>query len=63
MRPISRAEGAARFFDDVAGLLRFPDAPKVYWAQWADDSLGLLTNDLHRKALFNAFKSTRRSCP
>jgi len=54
--PISRAEGAARFFADVRGLLTFPDVPKVYWAQWADDSIGLLTNDLHRKALYNAFK-------
>ena len=54
--PISRAEGAASFFTDVRGLLTFPDVPKVYWAQWADDALGMLTNDLHRKALFNAFK-------
>ena len=54
--PVSRAEGAARFFTDVRGLLNYPDVPKVYWAQWADDSIGLLTNTLHRKALFNAFK-------
>lgn len=54
--PISRAEGAARFFDDARGLLTFPDVPKVYWAQWADDALGMLTNDLHRKAIFNALK-------
>jgi len=54
--PISRAEAAASFFTDVRGMLTFPDVPKVYWAQWADDALGMLTNDLHRKALFNAFK-------
>ncbi len=54
--PISRAEGAARFFADAQGLLTFPDVAKVYWAQWADDALGMLTNTLHRKALFNAFK-------
>ena len=54
--PISRAEGAVRFFEDAKGLLTFPDVPKVYWAQWADDALGMLTNDLHRKAIFNALK-------
>lgn len=54
--PISRAEGAARFFADVRGLLAFPDVAKVYWAQWADDALGMLTHDLHRKALYNALK-------
>ena len=54
--PISRAEGAAQFFTDVQGLLELSDVPKVYWAQWADDSIGLLTNTLHRKALYNAFK-------
>jgi len=54
--PISRAEGAARFFADAQGLLTFPDVAKVYWAQWADDALGMLTSDLHRKALYNAFK-------
>jgi hypothetical protein len=53
---ISRHEAAACFFRDVKGLLAFTDAPKVYWAQWVDDSLGLLCKDLHRKALFNAFK-------
>lgn len=61
--PISRAEGAARFFADVRGLLTFPDVPKVYWAQWADDSIGLLTNALHRKALYNAFKVYQTQTP
>jgi hypothetical protein len=61
--PISRAEGAARFFMDVRGLLDFPDVPKVYWAQWADDSIGLLTNALHRKALYNAFKVYQTQMP
>ena len=54
--PISRANGAVSFFDDARGLLTFPDVTKVYWAQWADDALGMLTNTLHRKALFNTFK-------
>ncbi len=54
--PNSRAEGAARFFADAATLLSFPDVTRVYWAQWADESLGMLTRDLHRKALFNALK-------
>ena len=54
--PVSRAEGAASFFTDAKGLLMFPDVPKVYWAQWTDDALGMLTHDLHRKALYNAFK-------
>ncbi|MDQ2799189.1 MAG: hypothetical protein M3Y13_06050, partial [Armatimonadota bacterium] len=45
-----------QFFTDVRGLLTFPDVAKVYWAQWADDSIGLLTNTLHRKALYNAYK-------
>lgn len=54
--PVSRHPAAARFFRDVKGMLAQPDLAKVYWAQWMDDSLGLLTGDGHRKALFNAFK-------
>ena len=54
--PNSRADGAARFFADAATLLAFPDVSHIYWAQWADDSLGMLTGNLHRKALFNALK-------
>lgn len=53
--PISRFPAAARFFQDVKELLTFTDVPKVYWAQWVDDSLGMVTRDFHRKALFNAY--------
>jgi hypothetical protein len=53
---ISRHAAAAMFFRDVCGMLNCTDAPKVYWAQWVDDWIGMLTNDLRRKALFNAFK-------
>jgi Glycosyl hydrolases family 39 len=53
--PISRHDAAATFFADVNGLLQFQDVPKVYWAQWVDDSLGMLTNGLHRKAIYNAY--------
>lgn len=54
--PASRHPGAMRFFKDVKALLEYTDVTKVYWAQWVDDAMGLLTRDLHRKALFNAFK-------
>ena len=54
--PVSRHPAAARFFRDVAGMLALPDLAKVYWAQWVDDDLGLVTRDGHKKALFNAFK-------
>ncbi|BCM91585.1 hypothetical protein IAD21_03460 [Abditibacteriota bacterium] len=58
--PQSRSEGAARFFEDVKGLLACTDVTKVYWAQWLDagdgPGMGLITWDGHRKALFNAFK-------
>ena len=54
--PDSRSPAAERFFRDAKGMVAFPDLVKVYWAQWVDDGLGMLTGDLHRKALFNAFK-------
>ena len=54
--PSSRHPAAALFFRDVQGLLAETDVPKVYWAQWIDDALGMVTEDLHRKALFNAYK-------
>ncbi len=54
--PVSRHPAAERFFRDVNGLLAYTDVPKVYWAQWVDDSIGLITRDWHRKALFNAYK-------
>ena len=54
--PASRFPAAMRFFRDVRGMLEFPDLVKVYWAQWIDDDLGMVTSSLHRKALFNAYK-------
>lgn len=54
--PVSRHQAAERFFRDVNGLLAYTDVPKVYWAQWVDDSIGLITRDWRRKALFNAYK-------
>lgn len=53
--PISRHNAAAAFFADVNGLLENQDTPKVYWAQWVDDDLGMVTNDLQRKAIYNAY--------
>lgn len=51
----SSHEGAMRFMKDVAEMLDDPDVPKVYWAQWIDDDLGLIDYGLHRKAIFNAY--------
>ncbi len=53
--PVSRHPAAARFFRDVKELLAWQDVPKVYWAQWVDDGLGMVTRGFHRKALFNAY--------
>lgn len=61
--PISRAEAAPNFFSDVRGMLAMADTPKVYWAQWVDNDLGMLTSDLHRKALFNALKIYQTQLP
>ena len=61
--PVSRAEAAPRFFSDVRGLLAMEDTPKVYWAQWADNDLGMLTSELHRKALYNALKMYQTQLP
>lgn len=61
--PISRHPAAARFFRDVKGLLALQDVPKVYWAQWVDDGLGMVTHDFHRKALFNAYKMYQTLLP
>ncbi len=46
---------AMRFFQDVEKMLEDPDVPKVYWAQWVDDDLGMLDYRLRRKAIFNAY--------
>jgi len=61
--PVSRHPAAARFFRDVKGMLTLTDVPKVYWAQWVDDSIGMLTRDFHRKALFNAYKMYQTLLP
>jgi hypothetical protein len=54
--PNSTHAGAMQFFVDVNLMLNDPDVPKIYWAQWIDDSDGMITNALHRKAIFNAYK-------
>ena len=54
--PNSTHAGAMQFFADANLMLNDPDVPKVYWAQWIDDSDGMITNALHRKAIFNAYK-------
>jgi Glycosyl hydrolases family 39 len=54
--PNSTHVGAMQFFADINLMLNDPDVPKVYWAQWIDDSDGMITYGLHRKAIFNAYK-------
>lgn len=54
---------AMRFFQDVAMMLKDPDVPKIYWAQWVDDDLGLLDYRLRRKAVFNAYKIYQTMLP
>lgn len=54
--PVSRHPAAMRFFRDARLMLTYPDLAQVYWAQWVDDGLGMITSDGYRKALFNAFK-------
>lgn len=51
----SSHRAATRFFQDVEKMLQDPDVPKVYWAQWIDDDLGMLDYRLRRKAIFNAY--------
>ncbi len=62
-QPVSLHPAAATFFNDVNGLLNISDVVKVYWAQWIDDSLGMLTDDLHKKALYNAYKMYQTMMP
>ena len=62
-KPNSRYQAAERFFRDAQGLLTYSDMPKVYWAQWIDDDLGMITSDLHRKALFNAYRIYQTMLP
>ena len=44
-------------------LLAKPDCTCVYWAQWMGKPLGILTEDLHRKLLFNAMKLYQTMLP
>ena len=55
--PAVRSDAAAAFFRDADGLLRLTDVTKVYWAQWIDDYLGLVSRGGRRRALFNAFEA------
>ena len=59
----SRYQAAAAFFEDVKMLLNYTNVPKVYWAQWVDDGVGMITYTLHRKALFNAYKLYQTMLP
>lgn len=62
--PVSRYQASSAFFRDIKTMLEYyPLLEKVYWAQWVDDALGLLTHDLHRKALYNAFFIYQRLLP
>ena len=54
--PNSLHAGAQAFMADALTMMNDPDVAKVYWAQWIDDSLGMVTYGLHRKAIFNAYK-------
>jgi hypothetical protein len=62
-QPNSTYVGAMKFFDDVKSLLTEPGLKKVYWAQWIDDSDGMITYSLHRKAIFNAYKIYQTMLP
>ena len=59
----SHYASAAAFFNDVKELLTEPDLKKVYWAQWVDDSIGMLDESLHRRALYNAFLAYQTLLP
>ena len=54
---------AAAFFADVKELLTEPRLSKVYWAQWVDNSLGMVDEHLHRRALFNALLAYQTLLP
>lgn len=57
--------GAAYFFNDVTMFLNYPTRilPKVYWAQWVDDGIGMITYALHKKAIYNAYKIYQTMLP
>ena len=68
--PVNLHQAAAAFFNDIPGLVSFYDTPKVYWAQWVDDSLGMLSTGVsdpdgrtHRKAIYNAYKIYQTMLP
>jgi Glycosyl hydrolases family 39 len=61
--PLSTHMGAMQFFADVSKMLNDPDVTKIYWAQWIDDSLGMITYSQHRKAIFNAYKIYQTMLP
>jgi hypothetical protein len=61
--PNSRHAAAATFFDDVKTLLALSNLKKVYWAQWVDDELGMITYSLHKKAIYNAYKIYQTMLP
>ena len=62
-QPNSLHQASAAFFNDVNGILNISDAVKVYWAQWVDDSVGMVTDDLHKKALYNAYNMYQTMLP
>jgi hypothetical protein len=61
--PNSKYPAAAAFFDDVKLFLNYPTLEKVYWAQWVDDQLGMITYSLHKKAIYNAYKIYQTMLP
>jgi hypothetical protein len=61
--PNSTYVGAMEFFRDAKMFLTQPNLKKVYWAQWVDDSLGMITYKLHRKSIFNAYKIYQTMLP
>ena len=54
---------AAAFFADVKRLLAEPGLDRVYLAQWVDESMGIVDERLHRRALFNALAAYQTLLP
>ena len=64
VNPLYSGHAAAmRFFVDVNLMLRDPDVAKIYWAQWIDDDLGMISYSLHPKAIFNAYRIYQTMLP
>ena len=57
--------GAAFFFNDAKMFLNYSSdvLPKIYWAQWIDDGIGMITYSLHKKAIYNAYKIYQTMLP